>query len=98
MTPIINPEKFINEINERLLAVSLVQKFIIALIAKGSPNNVKIIRNAIAEILENLYDKEPNAKTFQKELKEYIDLIDNPSKDPKDIFRVIPGSQDNEPQ
>jgi len=91
--------EFINEINEKLTAVLCIQKIIVALIVAKSPNNRKIIRDAIAKTLEHISDEEFNAKTLQNELKKYIAFIDHgPPKDPRDIFRVILGGQDNKSQ
>jgi hypothetical protein len=94
-----NLEELINELNERLIATSLVQQFIVSFIAGLSSANTKILRDAVDNLLTYYVDRKQGSKTLQKELREYIEIIDGaPLKDPRAGFQVIKGSREDEAQ
>lgn len=87
-----NLEEFINELNERLLAISAVQQFIVAFIAGASPKDAELLKEAIKKTIHAVALKYPDAKTLPKELKKYLDFIDRaPAKDHRTLFQVIEG-------
>lgn len=97
--PQVDLEEYINKINELALATSYVQQLIVAAICGASPKDAKMLRKGIADILDHVIQKKPAAKTLQNELIKYIDFIDRgPPADPRGIFRIIEGGQEDNPR
>ncbi len=92
-----NLEELINELNERLIATSLVQQFIVSFLSGLSSANTKILRDAVDNLLTYYIDRKQGSKALQKELRQYIEIIDGaPLKDPQAGFQVIEGGQNND--
>ena len=87
-------EKFINELNERICALEMIQRVVVAVMAGRSEVEKDLLKDGVESFINEL-PPEAARSTIKKILNSYLNLINgHPSGGGFPALRLIPGEKD----